>query len=61
VWDRKRQSIWLATAVVVVTFVVYREAYDERGRFDTSYFILLEVVFLAIVGLMFYIYSRQKP
>ncbi len=59
-WDRKRQSIWLATAVVVATFVVYRDAYDEQGRFDTAYIILLEAVFLAIIGLMFYVYSRQK-
>jgi cell division protein FtsW (lipid II flippase) len=59
-WDRKRQTIWLATAVVIATFVVYREAYDEDGRFDTGYFILLEVVFLAIIALMFYVYSRQK-
>jgi hypothetical protein len=59
-WDRKRQTIWLATAVLVATFVVYREAHDEQGRFDTGYFILLEIVFLAIIGLMFYVYSRQK-
>lgn len=59
-WDRKRQTIWLATAFIVATFVVYREAYDEKGRFDVRYFILLELVFLAIIGLMFYIYSRQK-
>jgi cell division protein FtsW (lipid II flippase) len=59
-WDRKRQTIWLATAVVVATFVVYRDSYDEQGRFDTGYFILLEAVFLAIIALMFYVYSRQK-
>jgi hypothetical protein len=59
-WDRKRQTIWLATGVLVATFVVYREAHDEKGRFDTGYFILLEIVFLAIIGLMFYLYSRQK-
>lgn len=59
-WDRKRQTIWLATAVLVATFIVYREAYDEEGRFDASYFIQLEVVFLVIIGLMFYLYSRQK-
>jgi hypothetical protein len=59
-WDKKRQTIWLTTAVVVATFVVYREAYDDDGHFDTGYFILLEAVFLAIIGLMFYIYSRQK-
>jgi hypothetical protein len=59
-WDTKRQAIWLATAVVVATFVVYREAFDEQGRFDRGYFILLEIIFLAVIGLMFFIYSRQK-
>jgi hypothetical protein len=59
-WDAKRQTIWLATAIVVATFVVYREAHDETGRFDAGYFILLEIVFLAVIALMFYIYSRQK-
>ena len=59
-WDAKRQTIWTATAVVVATFVVYLEAYDENGRFDVRYFVLLEIVFLAVIGLMFYIYSRQK-
>jgi hypothetical protein len=59
-WDAKRQTIWLATAVIIATVVVYTEARDEHGVFDTSYFIQLEVVFLAIIGLMFYIYSRRK-
>ena len=59
-WDRKRQTIWLSTAIVLVTFVVHREAYDEDGHFDAGYFLLLEIVFLAIICLMFYIYSRQK-
>ncbi len=59
-WDRKRQTIWLGTAIAVATLVVYREAYDEKGRFDAGYFILLEIVFLAIIGLMFYLYSRQR-
>ena len=59
-WDRKRQTIWLATAVAVVTFVVYREAFDEAGQFDARYFLQLEIVCLVIIGLMFYIYSRKK-
>jgi hypothetical protein len=59
-WDAKRQIIWLATAVVVATFVVYMDAFDDAGRFDLRYFLLLEAVFLAIIGVMFYVYSRQK-
>jgi len=60
-WDAKRQAIWLTTAVVVATFVVYREAHDETtGRFDAGYFALLEIIFLLVIIIMFYIYSRKK-
>lgn len=59
-WDAKRQVIWLATAVVVATFVVYMDAFDDAGQFDLKYFLLLEAVFLFIIGVMFYFYSRQK-
>ena len=58
-WDAKRQAIWLTTAIVLVTFVAYREAQDE-GVFDPGYFALLEIIFLLVVILMFYIYSRKK-
>jgi hypothetical protein len=61
VWDAKRQAIWLATALVIGTVVVYKDAHDETGRFDPSVFAFWEVVFLIIVAVMFYIYSRQKP
>ena len=59
-WDIKRQAIWLATALVTATLVVYQDARDEQGRLDIGYFALLEVVFLLVIVLMFYIYSRQK-
>ncbi|MGB7925353.1 MAG: hypothetical protein WCF57_19090 [Pyrinomonadaceae bacterium] len=58
-WDAKRQTIWLATALVIATLVVYQDAHDESGRFDLRYFALLEIVFLLVIVLMFYIYSRK--
>jgi hypothetical protein len=59
-WDAKRQLIWLTTALAVSTFVVYREAHDEAGVFDPQYFALLEIIFLLVIIIMFYIYSRKK-
>jgi hypothetical protein len=59
-WDAKRQTIWLTTALAIVTFFAYREAHDEAGRFDLAYFAQLEIVVLVVVVIMFYIYSRQK-
>ena len=60
-WDAKRQAIWLTTAIALATFVVYQNALDERtGRLDLGYFALLEVIFLSVIVVMFYIYSRKK-
>jgi hypothetical protein len=59
-WDAKRQAIWLATALVLVTLVVIPQAYDENNKFDVSYFLQLEIIFLAVVVTMFFIYSRKK-
>ncbi|HEX8708113.1 MAG TPA: hypothetical protein VF723_07730 [Pyrinomonadaceae bacterium] len=59
-WDAKRQAIWLTTALAIATFVVYQDAHDEAGRFDPAYFALLETIFLAVIIVMFYIYSRQN-
>ncbi|PYS45860.1 MAG: hypothetical protein DMF68_20925 [Acidobacteria bacterium] len=60
-WDAKRQAIWLTTAIAIATFVVYQDAYDEKtGRFDPGYFALLEIIFLLVIIVMFYIYSRKK-
>ena len=59
-WDAKRQAIWLTTALALATFVVYREAHDEAGRFDVVYFAQLEIIFLVVIVIMFYIYSRKK-
>ena len=59
-WDAKRQTIWLTTGLVLVTFVVYREAHDEARRLRRELFILLEMIFLIVIIVMFYIYSRKK-
>ena len=58
-WDDKRKTIWLATALVAVTLVVVPQAYDDDGRFDVSYFILLEIIFVSVVAIMFYFYARS--
>jgi cell division protein FtsW (lipid II flippase) len=60
VWDAKRQTIWLATALVIATLVVYQDAHDDAGRFDLKYFALLEAVFLLVIAVMFLVYSRKK-
>ena len=59
-WDAKRQAIWLTTAIALATFVVFREAHDEAGVFDPFYFAQLEIIFLLVIIIMFYIYSRKK-
>lgn len=58
-WDAKRQAIWLATAITLVTLFALHEA-REDGTFDPGYFALLEIIFLIVVVVMFYIYSRKK-
>jgi hypothetical protein len=59
-WDTKRQIIWLATGVVLGTFFLYPQARDELGVTDWSYFAQLELLLLAVIGVMFYIYSRKR-
>jgi hypothetical protein len=60
VWDTKRQVIWLISGVTFGTFIVYLDSHDEAGRFDGSVFAFWEIVLLAIILILFYIYSRQK-
>lgn len=59
-WDKKRQSIWIMSAIIIATFVVFQEARDDQGRFDLFYFTQLETIFLLVIALMFYIYTRRK-
>jgi RsiW-degrading membrane proteinase PrsW (M82 family) len=60
VWDTKRQIIWLSTAVIFGTLVVYQNARDESEGFDPVYFALLEIILLIIIAVMFYFYSRNS-
>jgi RsiW-degrading membrane proteinase PrsW (M82 family) len=60
VWDTKRQIIWLSTAVIFGTLVVYQNARDESEGFDPAYFALLEIILLIVIAVMFYFYSRNS-
>jgi hypothetical protein len=59
-WDTKRQIIWLTTGVLLGTFFLYPLARDEVGVTDWSYFAQLELLLLAVIGVMFYVYSRKN-
>src|SRR5947209_8331449 len=60
VWDTKRQIIWLVVGISFGTFIVYMDAHDEAGRFDRSVFAFWEIILLAIILTLFYLYSRKK-
>ena len=60
VWDTKRQIIWLVVGISFGTFIVYMDAHDETGRFDRSVFAFWEIILLAIILTLFYLYSRKK-
>jgi hypothetical protein len=59
-WDTKRQIIWLVAGISFGTYIVFMDAHDESGRFEGSVFAFWEVVLLAIILTLFYIYSRKK-
>ena len=59
-WDTKRQIIWLAASISFVTFIVYNDAKDEFGRVEVRLFVFLEIIVLAIILLLFWLYSRKK-
>lgn len=59
-WDAKRQFIWLAAGLVLGTFVAFSDAHDEDGTFVPRFFVFMETLVLAIIGLLFFIYSRKK-
>ncbi|HEY3104524.1 MAG TPA: hypothetical protein VGJ69_13105 [Pyrinomonadaceae bacterium] len=59
-WDTKRQIIWLVAGIAFGTFIVYQDARDEFGRFDRSVFVFWEIILLAIIATLFYLYSRKK-
>ena len=59
-WDTKRQIIWLVGGISFGTFIVYMDARDEFNRFDPTAFVFWEIVLLAIVLTLFWLYSRKK-
>ena len=59
-WDTKRQIVWLTAGIAFGTFVVYADARDDMGRLDMQIFVFWEVVLLAIIATLFFIYSRRK-
>ena len=60
-WDRKRQIIWLGTAVLFGSFFLYPLARDEdSGLTDWQYFLQLETLLLIVIAVMFYVYSRKS-
>ena len=59
-WDTKRQIIWLIAGISFGTFIVYQDAKDEFGRFDGTVFVFWEIILLAIIAALFYLYSRKK-
>jgi hypothetical protein len=59
-WDAKRQLIWLAAGLALGTFVAYADAHDEDGTFVPRFFFFMESLVIAIIGLLFYVYSRKK-
>ena len=59
-WDTKRQIIWLVAGISFGTFIVYQDAKDEFGRFDGTVFVFWEIILLAIIAALFYLYSRKK-
>jgi hypothetical protein len=59
-WDTKRQIIWLLAGISFGTFIVYQDAKDEFGRFDGTVFVFWEIILLAIIAGLFFLYSRKK-
>ncbi len=59
-WDTKRQIIWLVAGISFGTFIVYNDARDEFGRVEVRVFIFWEIVLLAIILTLLWLYSRKK-
>ncbi|MGH9943791.1 MAG: hypothetical protein ACRD9R_15710 [Pyrinomonadaceae bacterium] len=59
-WDTKRQIIWLAAGFLLGTLILYQHAHDDPEGFDPAYFALLEIILVAVIGMMFYFYTRKR-
>ena len=58
-WDKKRQLIWLIGGSVIGTYVAFSDSFLEDGTFVLSFFVFMEMLILAIMGGLFYFYSRR--
>jgi hypothetical protein len=59
VWDKKRKLIWIASGLLMGTYVAYSNAITDEGVFSFSFFVFMEVLILLIMGALFYVYSRR--
>ena len=59
-WDTKRQIIWLIGGIIFGTYIISMNAHDEAGRFDRGEFAFWEIILLAIILTLFYLYSRKR-
>jgi hypothetical protein len=59
-WDTKRQVIWVAAGLALGSFVIYKDAHDDLGRFEADVFAFWEFILVVIITTMFYFYSRKK-
>jgi hypothetical protein len=59
VWDRKRRIIWLAVGLAFGSLFLYPLARDEAGLTDWGYFAQLELLLVAVMAVMFFIYGRR--
>jgi hypothetical protein len=59
-WDAKRQFIWLASGLVLGTFVAYSDSFTEDHVFVPRFFFFMESLVLIIIVTLFYLYSRKK-
>jgi cell division protein FtsW (lipid II flippase) len=59
-WDTKRQVIWLVAGISFGTFIVFMDSHNEVGQFEPAVFVFWEIVLLAIIVTLFWLYSRKK-
>jgi hypothetical protein len=59
VWDKKRKLIWIAGGLLMGTYVAYSNSVTDDGEFSLSFFIIMEVLIVLIMGGLFYLYSRR--
>lgn len=59
-WDRKRQIVWILGGLIIGTYVAYSDSFLDDGTFVPSFFVFMELLVVAIMAGLFYLYSRKK-